>query len=469
MTDLSLGGATAVRPALANPDLIPPPAPAGPLGTVAWLRATVSRFSTGAAHARRRALIETELARVEPSELRTAVAATTAGDPRHRVVRTLAEALGLPDPDGVARAIATISPVYFGGEDPAADAAVTWLLSRFPADDPEVVANRICLLVQAGDATAALAERAGRTKPSTLDDPMSTMDIEDRLAVALRDDPPAPVLRRVAARDTRVGGVAIPAGTTVLLDITAANRSGPSLSFGGGLRPCPGAGAAIALAAGLLEGPRPPLDEAGAQLDEAAARLIDPAEERRDPTTQPDKSTMDHDEFTTDEVPATDDRDPAIVVAAMVSHVLALARTWPNWDGRPCPIDDRLYTPHKAIRRVTDHLVDHLAELEARRAGHRPRPDEWHASGSLTPADLSPFTPADLDEAASRLTRLSDLWRDRLADLSPEELDHSPGEGWTFRQLAFHLEGSIYYADAVGSLTPPGSENPAGAHDDGTP
>ena len=343
-----------MRAALANQDLIPPAAQPGPLGTMAWLRATVARFSSGAVHARRRALIDAELARLDPADLRAAIA-TTAGDPRHRVVRTLADALGLPDPDGVARAVAAISGVYFGGEDPAADAAVAWLLNHFPTDDPEPVANRICLLVQAGDATATLVERARRVRPSTMD----ARDIDAQLAATLRDDPPAPVLRRVAARDTTVAGVYIPAGTTVRLDIAEANQDGPPLSFGGGPRPCPGALAALALAAGLL-------DEATAHSERPAAQPDDP------------------DEPEAEEVPATDDRDPATVVTTMISHVLALARTWPNWDGHPCPIDDRVYTPHKAIRRVTDHLLDHLAEIEARRAGQRPRPDEWHASATLT-------------------------------------------------------------------------------------
>ena len=152
-----------------------------------------------------------------------------------------------------------------------------------------------------------------------------------------------------------------------------------------------------------------------------------------------------------DEVPATDDRDPASVVTAMIDHVLELAATWPAWDGHPLPADDRIYTPHKAIRRVADHLVDHLAEMEARLAGHRPVPDHWHASASTTAADLAPFTGPDLDEAVSRLTRLGRIWADRLAALTDEQLDRSPGEGWTFRQLAFHLGGSVYYADAVGT------------------
>ncbi|MDF3148513.1 MULTISPECIES: hypothetical protein [unclassified Streptomyces] len=146
-------------------------------------------------------------------------------------------------------------------------------------------------------------------------------------------------------------------------------------------------------------------------------------------------------------------RPPADAVTAMVDHVLTLAATWPNWDGRPAHVDDRVYTPHKAIRRVADHLIDHLAELEARLAGEEPQPDRWHASTVTTETDLAPFTPQDLDEARSRLTRLARIWANRLDALSDAQLDHSPGEGWSFRELARHLEGSTYYADAVGDLS----------------
>ncbi|MEO3875728.1 hypothetical protein ABGB18_43690 [Nonomuraea sp. B12E4] len=154
-----------------------------------------------------------------------------------------------------------------------------------------------------------------------------------------------------------------------------------------------------------------------------------------------------------DNVPTTDDRDPALVVTSMIDRVLDLAATWTAWDGRPLPSDDRIYTPHKAIRRVADHLVDHLAEMEARLAGHPALPDRWHASQITTPADLAPFTDQDLDEARSRLTRLRQMWADRLGALTPDQLDRSPGTGWTFRQLAFHLGGSVYYADSVGDLS----------------
>ncbi|MDK0520099.1 hypothetical protein [Streptomyces sp. ML-6] len=147
----------------------------------------------------------------------------------------------------------------------------------------------------------------------------------------------------------------------------------------------------------------------------------------------------------------------------MVDHVLALAGTWTAWDGRPVPAGDRLYTPHKAIRRVADHMVDHLAELEARLVGEETRPDHWHASTITTAADLAPFTGADLDEARSRLTRLARIWANRLGALTPDQLDRSPGKGWTFRQLAFHTAESAYYADCVGAL--PAGGTPGSASD----
>ncbi|KES08552.1 hypothetical protein BU52_00470 [Streptomyces toyocaensis] len=144
---------------------------------------------------------------------------------------------------------------------------------------------------------------------------------------------------------------------------------------------------------------------------------------------------------------------PAAAVTGMVDHVLALAAGWTRWNGEPVHADGRVHTPHKAIRRVADHLIDHLAELEARLAGEEPQPDHWHASQITTGADLAPFTPQDLDEARSRLTRLARIWAHRLDALTDEQLDHSPGPGWSFRELAGHVLESAYYADAVGDLS----------------
>lgn len=155
--------------------------------------------------------------------------------------------------------------------------------------------------------------------------------------------------------------------------------------------------------------------------------------------------------------PEVDDRHPADVVTGMVDHVLRMAATWPEWDGRliEIPVEDeppRTYTPHKAIRRVADHLVDHLAELEARLAGRPTEPDHWHASAITTPADLAAFTPDDLDEARSRLRRLALIWDVRLRSLSGQQLNERAGDAWTLRQLAFHVAESAFYADSVGVL-----------------
>lgn len=419
---------TDVRAALADPHLVPPPAESGPVGSVAWLRATVARFSSGETHARRRALVEADLARLDPLALRKAVAVDSDDDARRASVRALADALGIPEPDSVVEAITIMAGPYFGdAHDTAADRAVAKLLTlMLPADCGddsalEAAANRIGLLVQACDATGNLIDHARRAAGGR----PAGHDIETLLVETLRHDPPVRAMRRVAVRDMRVAGVDIAEGELVILDVAAANRdpevftdpeafdserSGPPpLTFGSLPRVCPGRDHAVAIAAGALS---------------------------RDP-----------------DAPITDDRDPAKMVMGMVEHVLALAATWTAWDGRPLPIDDRIYTPHKAIRRVADHLVDHLAEMEARLAGEPTLADGWHASAITTEADLAPFTQVDLDEARNRLNRLARIWVNRLSDLSPEQLDHSPGAGWTFRQLAFHLAGSAYYADAVGDPT----------------
>src|SRR2546421_4083608 len=97
--------------------------------------------------------------------------------------------------------------------------------------------------------------------------------------------------------------------------------------------------------------------------------------------------------------PITNARDPSELVSGMVERVLTLARTWTVWDGALVPAGDRVYTPNKSPRRVADHLIDHLAQVEARLAGDPDLPDRWHGSYMTTPADIAPFTPEDLQEA----------------------------------------------------------------------
>src|SRR5919106_5572846 len=103
------------------------------------------------------------------------------------------------------------------------------------------------------------------------------------------------------------------------------------------------------------------------------------------------------------------DHNPGSAVVESVEHTLRLARTWLTWDGEPRPTADgeRIYTPHKVIRRLGDHIVDHLAEIEALLAGRPTQVDEWGASAITTDADRVAFTENDLVEAGQRLRRLA--------------------------------------------------------------
>lgn len=192
-------------------------------------------------------MVEAELAGLEPASLWEAVAAGPEQEVRVRVVRTLAEGLGMPDPGSVAQAVTVVAGAYFGGADEAADEAVARLVAQLAperADEAalESVANRIGLLVQACEATGALVEAAaGGDVP---------------LARVLRDDPPVRIMRRVAAKATRVAGRDIAEGDVVLLDTAKAHRVHPvPLTFGAPPRVCPGRSHALALAHGVLRRP----------------------------------------------------------------------------------------------------------------------------------------------------------------------------------------------------------------------
>jgi glucose-6-phosphate-specific signal transduction histidine kinase len=76
---------------------------------MAWLRATVAGFSSGEVHTRRRALVEADLARLDPAALQRASASDPEGDVRQFVVRTVAECLRRAEPDAVAEAVTVVA------------------------------------------------------------------------------------------------------------------------------------------------------------------------------------------------------------------------------------------------------------------------------------------------------------------------------------------------------------------------
>lgn len=149
--------------------------------------------------------------------------------------------------------------------------------------------------------------------------------------------------------------------------------------------------------------------------------------------------------------------NPATAVVTAVESCLELAATWLAWDGKPRVSEDgdRIYTPHKAVRRIADHLVDHLAEIEALLAGVPTIPDEWHASLLTLDSDWARFTEADLREAQQRLRRLARTLELRLQAAGADAWDawdapRSPS--WTLREIAEHLTGVRWYAEQVGRL-----------------
>jgi cytochrome P450 len=238
-----------VRAILADPAYVVPPAPpASDVGTLAWLRAHVTRFCEGETHDRRRALAEHEIAGLDPASLRLTAADLTAAElARHensepvdvmplarRVPATaLASSLGLAQADIGAAVDAMLAAVsgYLNPDlaGPDADRSVAFLANTFGPGEPEALANRIGLLMQACDATAALIGNA--LVAAFADDGT----VEEIIARTLVDDPPTLRTRRLS-----------PDGELVAIDISGC-------TFGAGRRPCPGADQATALAAGVLD------------------------------------------------------------------------------------------------------------------------------------------------------------------------------------------------------------------------
>jgi cytochrome P450 len=274
---------------------------------MAWLRGAVSRFSNGAEHARRRARVTGLLDALDPVRLRReacerAGAELAGGAPvdvmariaRRVPVGVLATRLGVPEDrrEEVVAAVTAMAAAYHlppaPGAAPAGDAAVGVLaaaLGEGEEPEPGLLAAVAGALIQACDATAGLVGNTLAVVARLPADLSVRWPVEALLAETLRWDPPVRLTRRVAAEDATAGGLPVPAGAVLVLDLAAANRdpevfpdphrfdparfdparfqqgllqqgrggSGGHLGFGSGIRPCPGERAALALAAGVVE------------------------------------------------------------------------------------------------------------------------------------------------------------------------------------------------------------------------
>ena len=202
---------------LNDPRFVVPPVPAAAAG-VAWLRATVGRFSTGAAHDRRRGLSIAILDGITPESLR--------GGGRAHPVAVLARAMRIGEP--VVDLVRKVAQAYQPGTgaEARADAAVERLVGILGGGYDEPTAARIGVLVQACEATAVLIDRS-RERP-----------VEE----VLRDDPPVPATKRQALAAVTIGDFTVGAGEVVRVLLAG------DLAFGAGPRRCPGRAHALALA-----------------------------------------------------------------------------------------------------------------------------------------------------------------------------------------------------------------------------
>jgi cytochrome P450 len=282
MTDARLTLRHDIERVLADPSFEVPAAPAGDHG-VAWLRSTVSRFVNGAVHARRRAVVEAELGRLDPAALRREARLRTdavldaasgrieamASIARPVPLATLGRALGVAEEEleGVVADAIAVAPAYASGAgDDRVDAAVERLRRLLDTGGPEQCAAAIAVLVQACEATAAVI---GDAIVIAARRPELRSDVDALLDETLLRASPVRLMRRVS-----------PDGVPVTLDLEAAvldARVGDApLAFGSGVRPCPGAAQALALASGVLDALLPRCDcdlDSLAWADSPALRL----------------------------------------------------------------------------------------------------------------------------------------------------------------------------------------------------
>ena len=140
-------------------------------------------------------------------------------------------------------------------------------------------------------------------------------------------------------------------------------------------------------------------------------------------------------------------------------------------DGQPAPLTAPAgagrytYTPRKVLRRVLDHALDHLNQIDQwlmwRRDGLVPMPtDGWVPSTVTLPDDRLPLAPADLAAWLWRIDQAARLLVQRAAGLTPEELDWLPPDGgWPLRRVLHHVARSeILYSASLDEALP--SEDP---------
>lgn len=133
------------------------------------------------------------------------------------------------------------------------------------------------------------------------------------------------------------------------------------------------------------------------------------------------------------------------VPSVMTAELFALLTNSPPPTG---PDRRYTYTPRKVLRRVLDHGLDHLNQIDQwlawQRHGLAPTPTDGWASSTVTLGeDRLPLTGADFDAWLWRIDQGARLLVQRAAGLSQAELDWAPPDGgWPLRRVLHHVARS---------------------------
>lgn len=127
----------------------------------------------------------------------------------------------------------------------------------------------------------------------------------------------------------------------------------------------------------------------------------------------------------------------------------------------PAPVRHYTYTPRKVLRRVLDHALDHLNQIDQwlswQHHGVTPIPTDGWASSIITlPEDRHSLSAADLDAWLWRIDQAARLLVQRAASLSDAELDWQPPDGgWPLRRVLHHVARSeLLYAASLDDALP---------------
>ena len=125
--------------------------------------------------------------------------------------------------------------------------------------------------------------------------------------------------------------------------------------------------------------------------------------------------------------------EPDELILQATEDALGLAESWIGWSSGAVMSLGSAWTPHKALRRIADHLIDHLCQIEMRVALETPVPDLWRGRSVTLESDWARFTELDLDEATARIRRLAQLMALRVRSLRDRQIEDARLASWVMR------------------------------------